>query len=125
MGTYYLSDAEYEIMEFLWTQEEPVTLQSIIAYCTNEKHHSWKQQTIYTFLTRLEHKGAVTAVKHGHKRHYSASTSMEEFKKRATHQLLEESFGGSLRNFLTAFTGGSSISAEDRATLQEFLDDLD
>lgn len=125
MGTYNLSDSEYEIMEFLWKQEAPVTLQNVILYCTNERNHTWKQQTIYTFLTRLEHKGAVTAVKRGHKRYYSASMSMEEFKKKATHQLLEESFGGSLRNFLTAFTGGCSISAEDKAILQEFLDDMD
>ena len=125
MGTFNLSDAEYEIMEFLWEQKESSTLQDVIAYCTNEKHHTWKQQTIYTFLTRLEHKGAVTAVKRGHKRYYSASMSMDAFKKKATHQLLEESFGGSLKNFLVAFTGGCSISAEDKATLQEFLDDLD
>lgn len=125
MGTFNLSDSEYEIMEFLWTQNEANTLQDIIAYCTNERHHTWKQQTIYTFLTRLEHKGAVVAVKRGHKRYYSASMPMEEFKKKATHQLLEESFGGSLRNFLTAFTGGCSISPEDKAILREFLDDLD
>lgn len=125
MGNFNLSDAEYEIMEFLWKQTEPMTLQNVIAYCTNERNHTWKQQTIYTFLTRLEHKGAVTAVKRGHKRYYSASMSMEDFKKRATRQLLDESFDGSLRNFLAAFTGGYSISAEERAALQEFLDDLD
>lgn len=125
MGTYNLSDAEYEIMEFLWEQEGAVALQDVIRYCTDVKHHTWKQQTIYTFLTRLEHKGAVTAVKQGHKRHYSASMSMKEFRKRATHQLLEESFDGSLKNFLSAFTGGCSMSAEDKATLREFLDDMD
>lgn len=123
MGTYNLSDAEYEIMEFLWKQTAAVPLQEVIRYCTEEKQHTWKQQTIYTFLTRLEHKGAVTAVKQGHKRYYSASMSMEEFRSRATRRLLEESFGGSLRNFLTAFTGGCSISEEDKAALQEFLDE--
>jgi len=125
MGTYHLSDSEYEIMEFLWKQTEPMTLQNVIAYCTNEKNHSWKQQTIYTFLTRLELKGVVTAVKHGHKRYYSAAMTKEEFRKRATHQLLKESFDGSLKNFLIAFTGGHSMSTEDKAILQEFLDDMD
>ena len=31
MGTYNLSDAEYEIMDFLWAQKETSTLQDIIA----------------------------------------------------------------------------------------------
>jgi BlaI family penicillinase repressor len=123
MGTYNLSDAEYEIMDFLWAQKETSTLQDIIAYCTNEKNHTWKQQTIYTFLTRLELKGAVTAVKRGHKRYYSASMSRIEFKKRATHQLLEESFDGSLKNFLIAFTGGCAMDEEDKNILREFLND--
>lgn len=123
MGRYYLSDSEYEIMEFLWAQEEARTLQDIIAYCTNERHHTWKQQTIYTFLSRLEQKSAVTAVKQGHKRYYSASMPIMEFKKKATHQLLDESFDGSLRNFLTALTGGCAMSEEDKAILREFLDD--
>lgn len=123
MGTYNLSDAEYEIMEFLWAQKETSTLQDIITYCTTEKNHTWKQQTIYTFLTRLEHKGAVTAVKRGHKRYYSASMSMMEFKKRATRQLLEESFDGSLKNFLIAFTGGYAMDEEDKKILREFLND--
>lgn len=122
MGTYNLSDSEYEIMEFLWAQQETCTLQDVIAYCTNERHHTWKQQTIYTFLTRLEHKGAVTAVKRGHKRYYSASMSMMEFKKKATRQLLDESFDGSLKNFMIAFTGGSPLSKEEKAILKEFLD---
>lgn len=123
MATYNLSDSEYEIMEFLWTQKDASTLQDIIMYCTNERHHSWKQQTIYTFLTRLEGKGAVTAVKKGHKRYYSASMPMVEFKRKATQHLLEESFEGSLKNFLTAFTGGHPMSEENKAVLREFLDD--
>ena len=125
MGLFNLSNAEYEIMEFLWAQNEAKILQEIIAYCTNEKHHTWKQQTIYTFLSRLEQKGAITAVKKGHKRFYSAAMSMEEFKKKATHQLLKESFDGSLKNFLLAFTGGCSMNEDDKAVLREFLEELD
>lgn len=123
MGIFNLSDAEHEIMEFLWEQKEPCLLQDVIAYCTNEKHHFWKQQTIYTFLTRLENKGAVIAVKQGHKRYYSASMSMMEFKKKATHQLLKENFGGSLKEFLTALTGGHAMDEEDKAILREFLNE--
>lgn len=123
MGTFNLSDAEYEIMEYLWTQKEARPLQAVAVYCETEKHHSWKQQTIYTFLTRLEGKGVATAVKKGHKRYYSAAISIDEFKKKATHQLLEESFDGSLRNFLAAFAGGRPLCDEDKAILREFLEE--
>ena len=49
--------------------------------------------------------------------------SMMEFKKRATRQLLEESFDGSLKNFLIAFTGGYAMDEEDKKILREFLND--
>lgn len=121
MGIYSLSKSESEIMEFLWKQEDTCLLHDIVTYCTTEKQHTWKQQTIYTFLVRLEQKGAVTAVKHGHKRYYSASMSVTEFKKKATRQLLEENFNGSLKEFLTAYTGGRAMNEEDRSILREFL----
>ena len=48
-----LTNAEAEIIEFLWTLDEPATLQDVIRYCTEEKQRTWKQQTIYTFLSQI------------------------------------------------------------------------
>ena len=123
MRTYSLSGAEHEIMEFLWTQKEPVALQAVVAYCTDEIHHSWKQQTIYTFLIRLMKKGVVTATKQGNKRFYSAAMTAAELRKKEAHQLLTDCFEGSLKNFLCAFTGGQSISTEEKEILKEFLNE--
>lgn len=118
-----LSEAESEIMEFLWQQEDEVILQDVIGYCNDEKGHTWKQQTIYTFLTRLEQKGAVTAQKRGQKRYYSASMSYDEFKKTAIDRMLSEDFDGSIVNLLSAFSCGSGMSAEDKAALKEFINE--
>lgn len=123
MGIFNLSNAEREIMEFLWTLEETATLQDVIRYCNEEKHHTWKQQTIYTFLTRLEQKGAVTAQKRGQKRYYSASMSYDEFQKTAIDRMLSEDFDGSIVNLLSAFSCGSGMSAEDKAALKEFINE--
>ena len=103
-----LSNAEYEIMQYLWAQESPATLQDVIAYCNGENQRSWKQQTIYTFLSRLEQKGVVTAVKKGQKRYYSAAMTLDELRSVSAQHFLDANFKGSLKTFLTAFTGGQS-----------------
>lgn len=117
-----LSNAESEIMQYLWAQKQPVTLQDVITYCTQEKGHTWKQQTIYTFLSRLEQKGIVTADKRGQKRYYSAAMTLEELTSVSAHQFLDSNFKGSLKTFLTAFTGGKEMDEKDKADLREFLE---
>jgi BlaI family penicillinase repressor len=110
-------------MEFLWAQPGEVTLQDIIAYCSTEKQRYWKQQTVYTFLTRLENKGIVSARKQGQKRYYSAAMTYLGFQQKVAQQFLEDSFEGSLKNFVHAFTGGNSLTEEEKKELEELLNE--
>ena len=117
-----LSEAESEIMEFLWQQEDEVILQDVIGYCNDEKGHTWKQQTIFTFLTRLEQKGVVKAQKRGQKRYYSALITEEELKRRYSHKFVDEHFEGSVIMFLSNFFSGQELPPEDKAALKEFIE---
>ena len=59
---YNLSEAEYEIMKFIWEQGDNISFNDIMEY-TQKKGHTWKKQTVQTFLTRLIDKGVLKAEK--------------------------------------------------------------
>ncbi len=116
-----LTNAEAEIIEFLWTLDEPATLQDVIRYCTEEKQRTWKQQTIYTFLSRLEQKGVVSAVKKGQKRYYSAALTLDQLRSVSARHFIDVNFQSSLPSFLTAFAGDQGIAEEDKEALRKIL----
>ena len=81
---YNLSEAEYEIMKFIWEQGDNIGFNDIMEY-TQKKGHTWKKQTVQTFLTRLIDKGVLKAEKVGNKRYYSPSTTETEHICKWTH----------------------------------------
>lgn len=122
MTKYNLSEAEFEIMEYIWTNKQAVSFNEVMEY-TTDNGHTWKKQTVQTFLTRLIDKGALKADKKGNKRYYSPSMNKEEYISQWTRGLLNIEFGGSLKGFLSAFTGGKSLTKEEAQELHDFLDE--
>lgn len=122
MPKYNLSDAEYELMEFIWQSNVELSFSEIMEYCSNTLKQPWKKQTIQTFLTRLIDKGALKAERKGVKRYYSPAMSKAEFVSKWTKGFLDEEFGGSLKKFMTALTGGKHLTEEELKELHEFLD---
>lgn len=53
---YKISDSEWKVMEILW--EKGTATQSEVMDALTE---GWNKNTVYTFLSRLEHKGLVVA----------------------------------------------------------------
>ena len=53
---YKISDSEWKVMEILW--EKGAATQSEVMDALTE---GWNKNTVYTFLSRLEHKGLVAA----------------------------------------------------------------
>ena len=119
---YNLSEAEYEIMQFIWENGNNTSFSDVMEY-THKKGHTWKKQTVQTFLTRLIDKKVLKAEKIGNKRYYSPVGTEAEHIHNWTHDLLDIDFGGSLKNFMLAFTGGRSLSEAEAKELHEFLDE--
>ena len=78
MSKYNLSDAEYEIMQYIWKMEEEQSFQQIMAF-TQQIGHTWKGQTVQTFLTRMIDKGVLQARKERRKRYYFAKETEVEW----------------------------------------------
>lgn len=121
MAKYNLSEAEFEIMEYIWSKGEKLSFSDIMNF-TNSKGHTWKKQTVQTFLTRLIEKGALEAERKDNKRYYYSVLRQEEYVSKWTKCLVKKEFGGTLKGFLSAFTGGRKLSEEEAKELHEFLD---
>lgn len=122
MMRFNLSEAEYEIMEFIWEHDRKMSFCEIMEF-TSREGHEWKKQTVQTYLTRLIEKRALKAEKEGNRRYYYPAMSKQEFISAWTRRFIEKSFGNSLTDFLSAFTGGKSLTEEEAKELHNFLDE--
>ena len=121
MGCHGLSDAEYDLMQLFWDKNEVQTLNDVIAHMQT-LGHTWKQQTAHTVLSKLITKGVLHSEKKGFRKYYSRQLSREEYLSQWTRGVVERDYGGSLTGFLTAFTGGKSLTKEEAEELHKFLD---
>ncbi len=115
MAEYKLGEVEMRFANLIW-DNEPIPSGELVKLC--EKELSWKKSTTYTVLRRVcdrelfrNEKGTVTSL-----------VSREEFRAMQSRQFVEESFGGSLPKFLTAFTSRNKLSEEEIREMQEIIE---
>lgn len=112
---YKLGAMETRFADLIW-DNEPLASGELVKLC--EKELEWKKSTTYTILRRLCERGifqnkdgAVTSL-----------ISKQEFFALQSEQFLQETFDGSLPQFLTAFTTRKTLSKKDIDELQRFID---
>lgn len=116
---YKVTEAEQEIMEVLWEYSSPVLTRELLDR-VNAGKRNWKRQTLNTLLFRLEEKGIVER-----KRAYvQAALSREELKQKQTQEILNDFYGGRLRNFCAALIGNTRIKEEEAEKLNDLIDKL-
>ena len=119
---YGLSEAEYQLMELIWEAGHALSFGEIEAYLAEHTDKNWKKQTLHTYLTRLIKKGALRMTGNGRKHVYEPAMSKAEYVSYWTHSFLDESFGGSLGNFVSALTGNAGkLSQKDIEELRRYL----
>lgn len=116
MAEYKLGAVETRFAELIW-RHAPIASGALVKLC--ERELGWKKSTTYTMLKRLcqrglfqNQDGTVTAL-----------ISREEFAARQSEEFLEESFSGSLPQFLAAFTRRKKLSEQEIAALQRLIDE--
>lgn len=112
---YRLGAMETKFADLIW-DNEPLASGELVKLC--EKELEWKKSTTYTILRRLCERGifqnmdgAVTSL-----------ISKQEFFALQSEQFVEDTFDGSLPQFLTAFTTRKKLSEKDIDELQRFID---
>ena len=96
MNMYKLAESEEKFAELIW-QHELIRSGELVKLC--EKEMKWKKSTTYTVLKKLCEKGIFqnkdTVV--------SSVITKEQYCEKQSIRFVEDTFGGSLPKFLTAF----------------------
>lgn len=111
MEQYKLGEMEQRFADLIW-QNEPLGSRALTELCAEA--FQWKRTTTYTMLKRLCERGIF--VNQGGM--VSALLSKNEFGAAQGEQFLQNSFGGSLPQFLAAFTRRNKLSEKEADEIQ-------
>ena len=115
MEEFKLGVMENRFADIIW-KNAPVASGELVRLC--EKELEWKKSTTYTMLRRLCQRGIFKNVDGI----VSVVISKEEFAARQSEVFVDENFGGSLPQFLAAFTLRKKLSDKDIDKLQQMID---
>ena len=109
---------ELKFAQLIW-EHAPISSGELVKLC--QETLEWKKSTTYTMLRRLCEKGLFEnrdAIVY-------ARISQNEFRALQSKQFVEETFGGSLPEFLTAFVSKKKLSEKEIRELQELIDNME
>lgn len=115
MNKYKLAQTEARFADLIW-QHEPIGSGELVKLC--EKELAWKKSTTYTVLKKLCERG----IFQNENAVVSSLIKKDEFYAGQSRRFVEETFGGSLPKFLTAFTLRTKLSEKEIDELQKLID---
>ena len=116
MKDYRLSRSEERFADLIW-RHEPAGSGELVNLC--KKEFTWKKSTTYTVLKKLCEKGIFkneNAV-------VSSLIKRDEFYAGQSRRFVEDTFGGSLPKFLTAFIGREKLTDTQADELKRLIDE--
>ncbi len=127
MDEIILSDSEKEILEWMWKEDKEYSYKDIALQFGETSEKGWKKQTLSTFLTRMEQKGAISVRYEGEKRferrrYFTVALTKQQYESKRARHLLDSYFNGSLNQFMVALNGGEKITRDEADELRKFLE---
>ena len=119
-----MSATEFYILQYLWTRETPATFSEIMVHFNETEHKEWKKQTVNTFLSRLSQKGFLNIDKSGKRAIYIPSVTEKKFYEQYAQDIIKDSYQGSLKNFVCAFTAEHKLTAAEKDELLNYIKTL-
>ena len=119
-----MSATEFYILKYLWSRETPATFSEIMTHFNEEEKKEWKKQTVNTFLTRLAQKGFLNIDKSGKRAIYIPSVSRKKYYEDYAQQIIEDSYEGSLKNFICAITENHKLTSNEKEELLTYIHSL-
>jgi BlaI family penicillinase repressor len=116
MKEYKLAESEEKFAELIW-QNEPIGSGDLVKL--SEKEMNWKKSTTYTVLKKLCEKG----IFQNENAVVSSLISKDEYYAKQSIRFVEDTFGGSLPKFLTAFISGKKLNNHQAEELKRLIDE--
>lgn len=111
-----LGAVETHFAEIIWGNE-PLQSGELVKLCAKEL--DWKKSTTYTVLKKLCERGMFQ----NQEGVVSSLISKKEFQAMQSEKFVEETFAGSLPQFLTAFASRKKLSDKEIAELQRIIEE--
>ncbi|MDE5984207.1 MAG: BlaI/MecI/CopY family transcriptional regulator [Eubacterium sp.] len=111
-----LCESDFRFMCVIW-ENEPLSSRRLVELCAQKI--GWKKSTTYTTLKKLCDKGFAQNIN-------TVVTSLvakDDVQAYAGNKFIENTFAGSLPNFLVSFLGSKKISDEEAAELKKLIDE--
>jgi predicted transcriptional regulator len=116
MGDFKLAETERRFAELIWSRE-PIASGELVTLC--EKELNWKKSTTYTVLRRLCQKGILQ----NNDAVVTSAISRDEYMARCSEEVVEDTFDGSLPQFVAAFMSRKKLSRKQVEEIQKLIDD--
>lgn len=116
-----LTQAEWSVMEVLWTGEH-FSLGEITQALDSVQ--GWNRKTVFTYLSRMEGKGLVL-IDRTLTKPYSAAVTREDCAREERDELLTKVYGGAAGDLIAAFLKESKISPQEADRLRHMLDEME
>jgi predicted transcriptional regulator len=116
MKAYKLTESEEKFAELIW-QSEPIGSGDLVKL--SEKEMNWKKSTTYTVLKKLCEKG----IFQNQNAVVASVVAKDEYYAKQSIRFVEDTFGGSLPKFLTAFISGKKLSKHQAEELSKLIDE--
>lgn len=117
-----MSGTEKEIMEYIWSLDEPISSSELLNYFNN-KGKDWKIQTLSTFLKRLVEKGILKSEQKGRSHYYTHKITFEQYESLQAKNFLNNMYNGSIKNFLSALYN-EKIEKDDIDELKDWINKM-
>ncbi|MBR2028635.1 MAG: BlaI/MecI/CopY family transcriptional regulator [Oscillospiraceae bacterium] len=115
MQKYKLTESEYRFVKIIWDNQPMPSAQLV------EKSFEildWKKSTTYTMLRRLCEKGVLK----NENSTVTALVSKQEVEKYQSSHIVNETFNGSLPNFIAAFMQDKKLTKDEAEQLKKLID---
>ena len=114
-----ISDAEYEIMEIIWSSDEELSAKDMMNRL--DKDNDWKHTTVLTLANRLVDKNVLKVRKEKRINYYSARLSKDEYKSYQADGFIEDMYDGSVKSLVASLYNNKKIEKEELDELRTWI----
>ena len=115
-----LSECEMVTMRCVWNLGKDATAFNIINMLSEDYGLSYKETTVYPFLTKLKDKGFVKTIRKG-VTYYVPLVSEQEYQNKMAMQYLRFWFNGNVAAAVRAVIDGESLSRRELQNIRQVL----
>ena len=118
-----LSEAEWDVMEVLWSAGQPLTATDIDE-ALSKGDRDWSLATVKSLLSRLLAKQAIAPAKDGRRFLYSPAIEREPYVADESRRFVGRLFGGKLSPLFAQLAEGEKLDDDDIAAIEALLREL-